>query len=282
MVLLTTTPSILSAISLLPQDSPLRSSPLSSDTELSLPTNLDTPISHKTLIRLSQALRSLPRPSPRITTTTTINPQQASFTLNNLLYNTRPYHPPAPPPPKPTPEYLALKFRLLAEAQQREYNALLTSAERPPSLLDHSSPDRDADPISPSLVLNIALSILLCAFSVFYATRHWPNDGVRVLLSLGAGIVVGVAETVVYAAYTRNVETARRKEGARREVKSVLVVEKAGMGSGKRNEGVKGEEEQEEIWGKGVNGGVRRRVRERWEKGERKLEEKMERVNGKK
>lgn len=95
-------------------------------------------------------------------------------------------------------------------------------------------------------------------------------------------MVVGVAETVVYAAYMRNVETARRKEGARREIKSLLVVEKAGMGGGRRNESVEGEDGQEEIWGKGVNGGVRRRVRERWEKGERKLEEKMERETRKK
>lgn len=88
--------------------------------------------------------------------------------------------------------------------------------------------------------------------------------------------MVGLAETGIYAAYLRNVGVARGRERGRREVKSVIVEEPAtGRGEGGGGEVVGNEVgvEKEEIWGRGVNGGVRRRVRERWEKEERKLGE---------
>lgn len=90
-------------------------------------------------------------------------------------------------------------------------------------------------------------------------------------MSLGAGIIVGVAEAAVYAAYLRNVEVAKQREGGRREIKSVVAMEKIGTESPEWNEGVDAEG-KEEIWGKGVNGGLRRRVRERWEKGQMGVE----------
>lgn len=100
----------------------------------------------------------------------------------------------------------------------------------------------------------------------------------RVLLALGSGIVVGVAETAVYAAYLRKVGEARGKEATRGERK-VLVGRQEVWGKGK-GEG-DGDVKEIEIWGRGVNGGVRRRVRERWDKEkernrELESEEKME------
>jgi hypothetical protein len=81
----------------------------------------------------------------------------------------------------------------------------------------------------------------------------------------------------LYAAYSGKVERARVKERALRERKVFVgrVGEDGeGEGEGKwtKEEGVEGEgvsvggDGKEEIWGKGVNGGVRRRVREKWEK----------------
>ena len=42
-------------------------------------------------------------------------------------------------------------------------------------------------------------------------------------------------------------------------------------GTGKVNKGCVrvGKGDREEIWGKGINGGTRRRIRERWDRGER-------------
>lgn len=241
MVLLTTTPHILTLISNLPPSSVPRG--------LELPTSTSTPIDHKTLILLSRLTKS---------------------SLNTILYDTRPYTAPPLPSTKPSPEYLALKARLVAEQEQREYSALLpTSPTRNPLFL----PSEDgSDDISPSLVLNILLSIVLCAFVAFHVTRYWHNDGLRVLVSLGVGIVVGVAEVVVYAAYLRQKAEAREKEGKKKERKALIGEVKFDEDKDwKKGEIIKrlkedGAESREEIWGRGANGGMRRRVRDQWEK----------------
>jgi hypothetical protein len=91
---------------------------------------------------------------------------------------------------------------------------------------------------------------------------------VRVFISLAAAVLVGVAEVVIYAAYLRKVRIAREKEGRIVERKKVGAavgeVEKTQKLDGNRD----GEGEKEEIWGRGINGGVRRRVREKWEEKE--------------
>ena len=243
MVLLTTTKRILDAIQTLPETSKHELPP----NELS--DTLSGPISHATLIALA-----------RVTSTS----------LNTLLNGTRPYFPPPPSPPQPSREYLALKKQLLAEQEQREYDDLIAKRNRQGGLFD--TLNDPSDDISPSLILNILLSIVLCAFAAFHVTRYWPNDGLRVLLSLGTAILVGVAEVVVYSAYLRKKAEARDKEAAKKERKSVIgpveidLAEEELMKQ-KTNSGhvVK---HKEEIWGRGVNGGMRRRVREEWEKKE--------------
>lgn len=237
MVLLTVTPQILTLSSRVP------CSAIPND--LKLPTSLSSPIDHKTLVLLS-----------RLTKTS----------LNTLLHNTRPYFAPPPPPPTPTAEYLALKARLLKEQEQREYDRLLpVSTTKSPSLL---SSEDGSDDISPSLVLNILLSIVLCAFVAFHVTRFWSDTGLRVLMALGVGIVVGVAEVAVYSAYLMKKADARAKENKKKEQKFVIGEAKID----KKSEGVidlgdiRKTEDKEKIWGRGLNGGMRRRVREKWEK----------------
>lgn len=100
------------------------------------------------------------------------------------------------------------------------------------------------------------------------------------LLSLFAALLVGVAEVVVYAAYLRKVREARARERKIKERKVVIgpVPDPDPRDDGSRGRDGGGEKEtriteKEEIWGRGVNGGVRRRVRERWDREERKREE---------
>lgn len=139
-------------------------------------------------------------------------------------------------------------------------------------------------------MINIFLSVLITGFSVYWALTlftmpeilatmfaSWtgPRDvdgagagagasaAVRVLLSLFAALAVAVAESFLYAAYLGKVERARVKERGMRERKEVV----GAVG----DDGVVGAAEERDseevaIWGKGVNGGVRRRVREKWEK----------------
>lgn len=202
-------------------------------------------------------------------------------------------------------EYLALKARLQAAAEEEAYKRLLSppstapgpspifSPSAGPSLNDaDADADNDNDPLTPSLVLNIFLSVLLCGFSTFWALTNFqtpaflsfarakPVTGTAaqavepafVLISIFAGLLVGVAEVAVYAAYLRKVRQARKKEKATKERKVVVGTVGDGDGPEKRNKKLEKQTatdddsvgEKEEIWGRGVNGGVRRRVRERW------------------
>jgi heme exporter protein D len=147
-------------------------------------------------------------------------------------------------------------------------------------------------------VLNIFLSVLITGFSVYWALTsfHTPDilvssvsslwrgqppsepsanrvsrgasEPVRVLVSLFAALMVGVAEVLIYAIYLQKVDQARARERRIKERKEVVESDVVGGRAGKTDkEGIqKIDGEQETIWGRGANGGVRRRVREKWEK----------------
>lgn len=211
-------------------------------------------------------------------------------------------------------EYLAQKAKLLAALEKDAYNRLISpglssaaNANIGPSpifssstptvsaLHDSTHPYQDAvaveDPLTPSLVLNIFLSILITGFSVYWAltsfrtpdfvlffsknrdiqssTPGGTSEPIRVLLSLFAALGVGVAEVVIYAFYLRKVNEARMRERKIKERKEVVgSVEVGGVGGVKEVEVETETKEEIEIWGRGVNGGVRRRVRERWKEKE--------------
>lgn len=167
--------------------------------------------------------------------------------------------------------------RLRVEQERKEYNLLIKQREEQSQQALSGKigvEDEDgSDDISPSLVLNMSLSVAMCAWVAWHVTRWWPNDGIRVLVALGTALVVGIAEVAVYAAYLRKVEESRRKERRRKEKKEVIgeytdegdAVDAWGTRGGKVSRDDT-EVEQSEIWGRGVHGGMRRRVREKWER----------------
>ncbi|PWY73863.1 hypothetical protein BO94DRAFT_438285, partial [Aspergillus sclerotioniger CBS 115572] len=296
MVLLITTPPILSAIEALPT---------SSRNDLDLPEALDLndPISHAQIIQIARYFRAQ---TPADTT--------RGRSLDALLRGTKVYIPPPPKKPEPSPEYLALKARLLAAAETDAYNRMTSStltpfttsrsAPAPNSIFTSSTPTvsalhdktnnlsdkrEDEDPLTPSLVLNIFLSVLITGFSVYWALSSfrtpellietvagvWGGGGrgggkgvseaVKVLVSLGSALGVGVAEVMIYAIYLRKIELARGKERRMKERKVVVESEKVGGTKGDTGGDSVDGGDKEEIWGRGVNGGLRRRVREKWE-----------------
>ncbi|KAE8371483.1 endoplasmic reticulum-based factor for assembly of V-ATPase-domain-containing protein [Aspergillus bertholletiae] len=287
MVQLITTTRILSA---------LEAIPTSDRKDLNLPNNpsLDSPITHDQLIRLSRYFR-----------TEDVVPNSAR-TLNALLQGTKVYVPPPPPKPEPSPEYLALKARLLAAYETDTYNQMTSSSNTingPSPIFASSTPtvsalhDEDAysdsDTLTPGLVLNIFLSVVITGFSVYWALTSFStpellteavssiwgqsqsqsqgsrrgggvSEAVKVLVSFGAAVAVGVAEVTIYAIYLGKVERARKKERGLKERK--VVVGREVLGGEDESESVQRVDgEKEEIWGRGPNGGLRRRVRERWE-----------------
>ncbi|KAF5857966.1 hypothetical protein ETB97_005033 [Aspergillus alliaceus] len=288
MVQLITTTRILSALEAIPPNH---------RTDLNLPNNpsVNTPITHDQLIRLSRYFRNNDeKPTP-------------NRTLNYLLTGTKLYIPPPPKKPEPSPEYLALKARLLAAYETDTYNQMTAPpatknspspifASNTPtvsSLHDPSAHDPEADTLTPGLVLNIFLSVVITGFSVYWALASFAtpevltervssvwngrstggggdgvSEAVKVLVAFGAAAGVGVAEVAIYAIYLGKVDRARRKE---RGVKERKVVVGEVLGAQKEevkevgNNVTRTDGEKEEIWGRGPNGGLRRRVRERWE-----------------
>ncbi|KAL2849457.1 endoplasmic reticulum-based factor for assembly of V-ATPase-domain-containing protein [Aspergillus pseudoustus] len=311
MVRLIATPSILSA---------LEAIPTFSREELNLPDTLDlgNPVSHDQIIRISRYFRDKRGPNDD---PATFKSEDRSFDLDSLLRGTKVYIPPPPPKPQPSPEYLALKARLLAAAESDAYNRMLQpqttqahssspdifTSSTPALAALHdtnpkSSPDSEYnDPLTPSLVLNIFLSVLITGFSAYWALTSfqtpeilfstivstWSPNGhvsvnhnnsggasepIRVLLSLFAALAVGIAEVAIYAIYLGKVEQAREKERKMKERKSVLQREEVrAKGTSAEDTSapvpVPGMKDGEVIWGRGPNGGIRRRIREKWEEG---------------
>lgn len=194
-----------------------------------------------------------------------------------------------------SPEYLASKARLLAAEEKAAYQRLLHPSYIPnPNDADRHTATSDEsiteDTLTPSLVFNIFISVLVTGFSTYWALTKFtmPNvlarmfssvtgprtdifseeqatggasAAVKVLLSLFAALTVAVAESFLYVAYVEKIERARVQEKKFKERKT-LVGEIQDSGQVGNPE----EHEEIEIWGKGVNGGVRRRVREKYEK----------------
>ncbi|KAL4881060.1 endoplasmic reticulum-based factor for assembly of V-ATPase-domain-containing protein [Aspergillus karnatakaensis] len=309
MVRLVTTSPILSALEAIPP---------STRSELKLPDTdtlaLGTPISHDDVIRISHYFRDKHD--------TNAQDSERKWTLDTLLRGTKLYIPPPPPKPEPSPEYLALKSRLLAATEADAYTRMVSPLPHPAttspaalSVFNSSTPALSAlhdpkahidsdpnykDPLTPGLVLNIFLSVLITGFSVYWMLTSFrtsevlvegvagvwrfgsPGDKpgvgggasepVRVLLSLFAALAVGVAEVAIYAIYLGKVEKARGRERRVKERKEVLGSEEVrGRESEKGDDAVERqvdggqEKDGEVIWGRGPNGGLRRRVREKWE-----------------
>lgn len=247
MVLLTTTPRILNAISQLPAEAHAK---LPSD----LPASTDTPTAHQALVSISRIARQY---------------GLENCTLDSLLRGTKVYRPPPPPKPEPSPEYLALMARLRAEQEAKEYRNLVAKDNGTGTQGDNVAATdlEDEDPITPSVVLNVLLSVIMCGLAMFQMTRWWNNDAWRVLTSMLVAVVVGVAEVVVYASYVRKVKRGKEREKQKLERK-VVVGEYNGPGDEipLQLKDSEMEWERDEIWGKGKHGGMRRRVREKWHK----------------
>ncbi|ETN42594.1 uncharacterized protein HMPREF1541_01751 [Cyphellophora europaea CBS 101466] len=231
MVLLTATPNVFCAISSIPP------SALPSD----LPDIAGAPIAHNTLVAIARLARQ----------------HGADYTLDSLLKGSRVYVPPPAPKPQKSPEYVALMDRLRKEQEMREYRKLVSKTQGM-----EGADEEDKDDITPSLVFNVLLSVVMCGVAMFHMTRWWANDAVRVLVSMLVAVIVGVAEVVVYAGYLRNLKRNKAKEKAKMERKEV-VGEYQNAGDEMPLTVV---EEKETIWGRGKHGGMRRRVRDRWEK----------------
>lgn len=237
MVLLTMTPGIARALSVVAEALPEDYSKLQTPSEPALadpkPGN---PVSHSQLIGLSRLVKQLPAASHDDAAVEAALPT----TLNALLRKTTIYVPPPPPKKQQTPEYLALMARLRAEEEARSYERMLnpppareTFTQRFPNsrsrMPDHFSIGVDeVDDVSYEevhrqiiLIINVLISVVCVAVFVWVAARHW-SVGKRLGLSMGSSLAVAIAEVVVYSGYVRKVQEAKRAEKKKPEVKEIV------------------------------------------------------------
>ncbi|KAJ5439431.1 uncharacterized protein N7458_010429 [Penicillium daleae] len=215
MVLLVATDRIIAALGAVP---------ISQRSELDLPSALQShdPITHEQLLRLAKHLQN----NIQYQATTT-DEHNHSTILNTLLHGTKVYIPPPPKKPEPSPEYLASKARLLAEAERAAYQRLLNPTYPPPRPRRSPRPLPRRNRRHPHPQLSLQHLPLRCDNRVQTFTS-WTgpggqdgdtgevtggaSDAVRVLVSFFAALAVAVAEAFLYGAYLEKVSRARAKE----------------------------------------------------------------------
>lgn len=226
MVLLTLPPNLISAINLFNSlDSTLPEDRIAID-------NLPS-VEHRTVHRVSQALLA--------NAAQTNDEECRKFRLSSLLKGCDVYIPPKPLKPEPvrsrfrpslrprvltslqTPEYKVLMARLRAEAEEREYSALIDK----PHL---SSNEQDEDEYTYndlkshlSIIVNVLLSVLATSAAVWKVASGWDVPE-RLALAFTSSLVVCVAEVVVFGGYLRRIDESRQAEKKRDQNEEKVVV----------------------------------------------------------
>ena len=132
-----------------------------------------------------------------------------------------------------TEDYEALMARLRREEEEKKYSKLMKpsltglGASKLTSGVAGSSVN-EADEITFSdisrqlaLIFNFLLSIVACSAAVWMVSSHWTAPQ-RLGLSMCAGIVVAVAEVVVYTGYLRRVQEAKQRDQKKVERKEIV------------------------------------------------------------
>lgn len=163
---------------------------------------------------------------------------------------------------KKSPEYVALMERLRAEVAEREYRALLAdrrggSTKIPVETIDavgkyaflsekSSHENHDTGSVAKTVkqqlaaVVNVAVTVAAVSFAVWRWSERLSGGkddiGTRALLSIAAGLLVLVADTVIFGGYLRRVDDARERERALPERKAVVDTVVIGGKSSRRKE----------------------------------------------
>lgn len=122
--------------------------------------------------------------------------------------------------PKPkSPEFVALMEKLRREQQEREYQQLVKSEETESFALAVRETRSHI-----TTIFNIMLSVGSVVYAIWYwtATLWRIGSAYRVLLCLFFGLLILVAETVLYLGYLNKVDDARTRERKKMEKRNVV------------------------------------------------------------
>ncbi|CAG90444.2 DEHA2G09834p [Debaryomyces hansenii CBS767] len=155
-------------------------------------------------------------------------------TLIALIKSTKHYTPNLNVSNKSTPkskEFIKSMEQLRLKNKEEEYQRLIRPKQEFNTLYDNGSEEI----ITPAQAhkelksqLTTIVNILISVGSVVYAIWYWTDssmklqDGYRILLCLFFGILVLVAEVVVYMSYLNKIEEAKVKERNKLEVKKLV------------------------------------------------------------
>lgn len=131
-----------------------------------------------------------------------------------------------------TKDFLRSMEKLRVQAQEEEYQRLVQKTENDPFKLYEQKIDDNWNPAQASkevrshitTIFNIFISVVSVVYAIWYWTSSSARmkDSYRVLLCLFSGILILVAEVVVYMGYLGKVEDARVRERNKKEVKRVI------------------------------------------------------------
>ncbi|ODV93013.1 hypothetical protein PACTADRAFT_87265 [Pachysolen tannophilus NRRL Y-2460] len=138
-------------------------------------------------------------------------------------------------------EFLKNQEILKIRQQEYEYQQLIKSSTNSLSMYDNdftNKPSQMAKELKHQLttIVNILISVVSVMYAIWYWTGSstYMDDGARILMSLFFGLLVLVAEVVVFNGYLLKLDDAKEKERKKKEVKKV--VETVTFGKNKENE----------------------------------------------
>jgi hypothetical protein len=129
--------------------------------------------------------------------------------------------------------------RLRREEEQRSYDRMLAQTKEEPfsrhgnqkksAMIGYVSSEEAArDELTLkevknqiSVIINVVFSILACAAAIWVVAKHWSTPA-RLATSMAGGVLVGVAEVVVYTGYLRRLDEAKKSEKKKKEKREIV------------------------------------------------------------
>lgn len=129
-----------------------------------------------------------------------------------------------------TDDFLESMELLKLKAKEEEYRQLVKPKQEYTTLYENA--DEEYNPAQAhketkshiTTIFNILISVLSVVYAIWYWTdTSWKiKDSYRVLLCVFFGLLILVAEVVVYLSYLNKIEEAKIKERKKKEVKTVI------------------------------------------------------------
>lgn len=171
-------------------------------------------VDHKDLLTISHHLKE--RYSSRI----------GNYTLRDLVRGSEVYIPPKPIPPPKSKKFLEQMEQLRKKAQEDEYKALLgKDVDLYHGDYEHMTPGQEVKVVREQLstIINILISVASVAWALWFWTgSSGYSDAARTLICVLGGLLVLVADVVVYLGYQNKIETAKEVEQKKVEKKVVI------------------------------------------------------------